>query len=444
MKVLFVVTHFNFWAPLDPVARSMANNGVEVRVLIDKERNDKFSDRYKFGDDGSYFLGWSTTRSDIWRYFVFPLRELISYISYVKLRVPTSKILARRWADYLPRGLRWFALTSFGKSFFSSDLIWNALRRIESMVPVANNLLNEIEGFSPDLVVASSAIMPFSRETDYLKAAQYLQMPTVVVIPSWDNLTTKGMLQVIPDRLLVWNDRLGAEATALHFVPESKVVATGALKFDPWFEIKPVLDRKTVCAKLGIEPDADYFIYLCSSEFIAGSAEQDVVGEIALQMEKAFECRKLRLLVRPHPQNMSPWRQCLGGGTAVLWSDSLQAMGVDDTVFDFFHALYFSRGVVGVNTSAFIETAIVDKPCIALATEQFSATQSEIPHFQHLVDFEFLDVASSIPQVVEAMRRLLEGGDTKVVARRRFVREFIRPKGLDKSVGDVVAELFSG
>ena len=84
----------------------------------------------------------------------------------------------------------------------------------------------------PDVVVASPYIFSLSREVEYVKAARSLGIPTVVVVLSWDNLTSKGTFHVLPDLTLVWNSALAEEAASLHDVPKEKLVVTGAPVFD--------------------------------------------------------------------------------------------------------------------------------------------------------------------------------------------------------------------
>jgi hypothetical protein len=432
VKILFVFTHFNYMAPLDPIVRQYARDGHDVRVLVDRARNEKFETRYSFGPGRQpYALDWTPTRGDGLHLLLIPLRELISYVAYLRLRQPTSPLLTERWADLQPFFLRPLIRIAAVRRWLTRDWVWHSLRRLEAMAPISARLKRRLREFAPDAVVAASALMPYSKETDYLRAAKALGIHTVLIIPSWDNLTTKGTLHVIPDWVFVWNEGQVREAAALHAVPVERVFCTGAPKFDAWFEIKATLDREAFCGKVGIDPAKPYLLYLCSSGFIAGD-ESSFVEQLAERLERHPTGREITLLVRPHPQNLEPWRDGRRDRkNVVVWPKDQESLEQTTTIEDFHHSLLHAIGVIGINTSAFIEASIVDKPCIAITPDRYTYTQMGIPHFHHLLDAGFLELCPGVDECLERVAALLAGEDRKREQRRAFVRDFVRPQGVD-------------
>jgi hypothetical protein len=432
MKILFVISHFNFWAPLDPIALDYVAQGHEVHVLIDRARNFNFEKRYPFGPGTQpYKMDWSLSRGDAWQFILNPLRELISYVAYLKLRKSTSPLLTERWAAYVPFFLKPFTRTAAGREWLSRESFWRFIRRLESRAPTARRLKRQLSELKPDVLIAASAILPYSKETDYIKAGQEAGVPTVLVIPSWDNLTTKGMLHVIPDHVFVWNKGQISEAEELHNIPAENVFYTGAPKFDTWFDIKPSLDRRTFCEKIGIDPEKPYLLYLCWSEFISGD-EAAYIAELADRIKKEISLENLTLLVRPHPQNLKPWKSYDKNiSDFSIWPVNQKSLAPSDMIQDYYHSLYYSIGVAGINTSAFIEAAIVDKPCIAITPERYAYTQMGIPHFHHLLDAGFLELSPNMDEFLLVISHLLAGEDRNKVERRQFVKNFVRPHGVD-------------
>ena len=86
-------------------------------------------------------------------------------------------------------------------------------------------------------------------QTDQLKSARALGIPTGVCVASWDNLTNKGLIQIRPDLVTVWNEHQRHEAIELHRVPPERVVATGAQIFDEWFVRRPTTTRERVLSQ---------------------------------------------------------------------------------------------------------------------------------------------------------------------------------------------------
>jgi hypothetical protein len=381
----------------------------------------------------------------LWRKLLFVTRNLINYRAYLTIRQPTSPMLVERWRKYLPKWLRGLVRYSMVKWLLCTHIVGQALRVLESVAPSERAILRELEQFKPGAVIAAYTILEDSEELEYVKASRSLGIPTAVAIPSWDNLTTKGTIQIIPDRMFVWNRTQVREAVQLHGMTEERIICTGAPRYDPWFSIRPTISRNAFCNLVGLHPRQQFLVYLCSSQFIAGD-ERGFISEFAeaLAHQEGLKPDKLTLLVRPHPQNLDFWKEfSVPSGNVVVWPTDLnQIDDIGKVQQDFYHTLLYGCGVVGINTSAFIEAAIVDKPCIALATEHYHDTQLGIPHFQYLLDGGFLEAPRTFEEAIQVIQGVVEGKDSRKEQRRQFVKDFVRPCGLETPASEVMADAF--
>ncbi len=57
---------------------------------------------------------------------------------------------------------------------------------------------------------------------------------------SWDHLSSKALIRVVPDKVMVWNTTQRDEAQRFHGVPADRVLVTGAQCFDQWFDRPPI------------------------------------------------------------------------------------------------------------------------------------------------------------------------------------------------------------
>jgi hypothetical protein len=119
-------------------------------------------------------------------------------------------------------------------------------------------------------------------------------------------------------------------------------------------------------------------------------------------------------------------------------------MPVDDAArADFFDSVHHSAAVVGLNTSAMIETAIVGRPVLMLLVPEFHDSQFGTFHFDYL-----LSVAGGLPVLARSLdehlgqlAETLAGNDHGAAERnRRFVSEFVRPHGLDRPATPLVVD----
>jgi hypothetical protein len=91
--------------------------------------------------------------------------------------------------------------------------------------------------------------------------------------------------------------------------------------------------------------------------------------------------------------------------------------------------MYHAGAVIGLNTSALVESAIVDRPVFTLLLPQFRENQEGTFHFHHLlhVGDGFLNVSRSVDEHVSQLESMLAGGAVR--PNRPFVEQFIRPRG---------------
>ncbi len=138
----------------------------------------------------------------------------------------------------------------------------------EEVLPAQSAAIEGISANAPDIVLLTPLIDIGSSQVEYVKACRALRIPIVHCVASWDNLTNKGLIKALPDRVFVWNEAQKREAVELHDVPAERVVVTGAQLFDRWFEWRPSRDRQSFCAELGLDAAKPILLYTASSIFI--------------------------------------------------------------------------------------------------------------------------------------------------------------------------------
>lgn len=101
---------------------------------------------------------------------------------------------------------------------------------------------------------------------------------------------------------------------------------------------------------------------------------------------------------------------------------------------DYFDSIFHSAAVVGINTSAMIESAIQGKPVLSVTPQDFSDTQGGTLHFGHLVSENggFLRIARNLDVHVSQLADVLAGPEAVRAEIDRFVSSFVRPQGLDR------------
>ncbi|MGE5272769.1 MAG: hypothetical protein ACM3QU_03225 [Verrucomicrobiota bacterium] len=309
-------------------------------------------------------------------------------------------------------------------------------RQLEGAIPPSTSLAAWLRGQGYDAVLVSPLVDHGSDQADIVKAAQLARIPTGALITSWDNLTTKGVIRVRPDRVFVWNETQRREAGEMHGVPPGRVVVTGAPRFDPWFARTPSRPREAFLAEAGLPPGRPYVLYLCSSPFIA----PDEVPFVTRWVKAVRAAVDTEILVRPYPQNAHLWNGVDVG--AAIWPREGRYVDDEASAADFYDAIAYSEVVVGINTSALIEAAIAGKNVLTVADADFAGTQRGTLHYHYLLyeNGGFLREAAGLAEHVRQLQGALDGQDADAEQTRRFVTSFVRPLGPEVEASVTLAD----
>jgi hypothetical protein len=391
LKAVFAIkSKYNF-AYVSSIVKSLNESGCEVVLFFDRwwsRKKPTTALREFLRETDNTTSRWMKRRSDKWRRWIFPLREILTYADYnIRLGQGQSPYYAERWGEL------WIPYIVPFKGIVSNKIIYRWLSKFERYVPPDRKIVRKLVDEKPDVVMANPMNHRFSEEVEYVKAAKSLGIPTVAVVQTWDNLTTKGLFHVAPDMVLVWNEADKRVAAEIHGIPKDSIRITGAPFFDKWFE-----DQK-ICKPLMDKP---YILYLGSSRNIIKD-ERDLVR----QTQKKYG---LPMIVRPHPANSRDLIHIRGDNLLVMPPELPESKKQKSELYSVIHHCEFA---VGVNTSAMIDVIIQDKPCIAL--KGYDTTQAQTIHFQRMLPALGVD------------------GD-----RAGFVKKYIRP--YEKSGGQMAAE----
>ena len=262
---------------------------------------------------------------------------------------------------------------------------------------------------------------------------------------SWDNLTNKGLIRLIPERIYVWNEMQRREAIEQHGARPSGVVVTGATTYEHWFDWQPGSSAEEFKRQVGLQSSQPYVLYLCSSSFIAPTEVEFIDRWIdSVRGSDASALKNVGVLVRPHPQNVQPWERLdLSAPPQVAIWPARGANPVHrDAKRDYYDSMYHSAAVVGINTSGMIEAGILGRRVLTILDADYGATQEGTLHFRHLVNVGdgLLQVARSFDNHLEQLAGVLSADEPGSGQGSDFVKEFIRPLGDDVSPTKVFVE----
>ncbi len=442
MKIVFSVQNFGFLRNFQSTVAMLAERGHSVHLVADR------SDRV-----GGAQLVESLTRLDTaritheilkppkrgrWVSTATFLRLTADYLRYLDPRFAQAAQLRARAEEHVPHFVLTVANLPLVRSHQGRRALMTLVRWLERTIPPRAEIDAFFDRQKPDLLLLTPLLYFGSAQVDYVRAARARGIPSVLGVGSWDHLTTKGLIHEVPDGVIVWNDMQRVEARELHGIDPASVEVTGSQAYDHWFSRTVSSTREEFCAKVGLPIDRPYVLYLCSSPFITPHEVPFVRRWIsAIRASSDPTLRQIGILVRPHPQNAAQWQDVdlMSFGDVAVWPRAGANPIDNDARAEYYDSMFHSHAVVGVNTSALIESGIVGRVVFSLLVDEFAGTQEGTLHFQHLKNAGggLLRLASTLDehlgQLVASLRESAADNAAKI---RGFIQAFIRPYGLDQ------------
>ena len=313
------------------------------------------------------------------------------YVLVLSLRCETAHIMVHTTLQRNPavRVARWL-LRMFGRAG-QTVLIRMARGTVLRLAP---DLYGDVfRALTPDLVVGTR-VLTMSAQTG-VQAGPYLDrylvmsaakhnVPAMLLVSSWDNLTSKGFLPAPVTRITVWNRIMADEAMKLHDLTREQVTVTGAPQHDVYANA-PYRSRERFFRGLDLEPDRKLVLYTTQTEGTIPD-EPKLVEQIYERLRVTHP--DAQLLVRLH-QLDQPERYAFLEGRSLLRLDTAGHRvvgGYRDRDFD--HAeskrladtLAHADVVLNAASSISIDAAAVDTPIVGIA---FDATP-DVPYHRSL------------------------------------------------------------
>jgi hypothetical protein len=446
MKVLFAALHYGYFRNLESVVDELARRGHDIHLTAERQDSAlggrSIVERLAASHDTVTF-GMMPRRERAYFFLASKIRLSLDYLRYLQPAYAKTPALRRRARVRTPRGLlrvlRWPLLRSPG----GRKLVSRALGDVDYAMPPSPAIERFLDEQRPDLVIITPLVgVVASSQLDLLRSVKARRVPTAVCVWSWDHLSSKAIIRDAPDRLFVWNDVQTREAVEMHGIPANRVVVTGAQCFDRWFDRQPSRGRTEFARRVRLPDDRPFILWVCSALFPGSPSEAEYVMRWAAHLRASTDprIRDAAILVRPHPSRAREWESVdwrSVSGVAFWGGNPID----EESRADYYDSLHHSAAVVGLNTSAFIEAGISQRPVMAILPEEFRANQEGTLHFRYLIEGGLLTTARSLEEHERQLAGILAGPPTSIMQRQQeFVRSFVRPRGLTVSATSVMVD----
>ncbi len=273
------------------------------------------------------------------------------YVNYI-LGLFFNRLLARRWLRSMMRYLDyWLVRTNIYGVYF--------------------------EKYKPDIVFLAHLFD--EPEINFLGEAKRRGVKTLGLINSWDKVTTRCILRLIPDKLVVFNETVKKELIEYDDVSAEKIFISGLPQYDIFFRTPiEVSTREDFFKKIGFSPEKRVVLYAPIS---GKKSNWDIIDLLHLLNQQKKFGENVEILVRFQPNDFvekkdlesRPWLHYDYPGKRF---SSKRGVDWDMDTDDLKHlvdTLSYISVLVCYGSSLSIDAAVFNKPVINLNFELYKS-----------------------------------------------------------------------
>ncbi len=150
--------------------------------------------------------------------------------------------------------------------------------------------------FSTDITDRSSG----DSDIDLIREAKKNGIPVIGMVRSWDNLTTRGVIREVPDRIAVWNEVIKEECRVYNHIPARDVVVVGIPHYDKYLNTRTD-SRAEFFRSAGLDPGKKTILFVAVADMFLHkqfSGRHEEYNRRILELLRRLDPRIFQVLVR--------------------------------------------------------------------------------------------------------------------------------------------------
>jgi len=454
MKTIFITSFHSFISKniLDTDALKILSRQEDLKIIIfvPSHKKDFFNKYYKLGN--VIFEGINIrkiTNSKINTLFSRISFLLIDshYLWYKKReRLEKSKSL---------RGyLKYFFEIFFTKFFSNLRIINKIFRFLDFHFSQKNFFKKYFDIFHPDLIFATDIFNDI--DAALLREAKYNKIFTVGMVRSWDNAYSKGLLRILPDKVIVNNETVKEEMQILDNVKGKDVFIAGLPQFDNHFS-KGWMSREKFFRKIDLDPSKKLILFAPAGNLLSDTDWQ-ICQILKNALDKKLLPSNLQFLVRNHPGHPASFEKFTSDKNFIIETPGVkfEQESIKDTELspeDIQHladSIYYSELVIYVASSIGIDTLVFNKPQIIIDFDGWEnkpyidsvRKYHNEDHMKKLINTGGVRVVKNPEELIFWINKYLENPKIDEVGRKRMMRQQLWK--LDGKSGERIAQFILG
>lgn len=301
----------------------------------------------------------------------FFLERIFSSLKFYFLQTETTDLRAKLISE--DRGVAYYYYSRIIHRILARPFFIKVLRFLDLML-VKNRSFDEyFKKYNPNLILLANLFEDL--ETNFLRAAKRHGVFSVGFINSWDRVTARCILRILPNKIIVFNDTLKKEMIATNNVTGKDIFVSGIPQYDDYFS--PVnVSKESFFRNLGIQSDNRLVVYSPIGGTFSDSDWEMMDLLHNLNDKKCFG-EKVKILVRFSPNDFikkediekKPYLLYQYPGTRFSTTRSADWDMTALELKDLKNTLYHMSLIICYASSISIDAVIFDRPVININFE---------------------------------------------------------------------------
>ena len=277
-------------------------------------------------------------------------------------------------------------------------------------------------------------------------------LPVIVLVHSWDNLPARGLLPVIPDALLVWNNIMKQQAITLHGMSCSDVYIIGVPQYQYYKKLGLELDESQFLRKYcGKSIKNKVVLYTCSATRVFPD-EELFIDEL---IEVMYALPNIQLVIRLHPEERkNTYQEKYADSPNIILSipdDSFRAkrtnsVGEVQSIDEFVMLMKYSAVVINMGSTITLDATLFDTPAICPMfninhdPESWNAAMKwyDSSHLEAIVNSNAVDFPLNFKELLDCVRIAINSPEYKSSERENLRKNMLPDIDSAKIISDII------
>ena len=303
-----------------------------------------------------------------------------------------------------------------------SKKIYKMLRLLSSRLNGhSTQILKIFKDYKPSLVISTHPIA--MDEVEFLSCAKKLEIKTIGMIKSWDNITTKGYIPIKSDCYLVWNSVIKNEMIQIHGISKKNIFVTGVPQFDPYADKKTIVERNSFFNKLCLNSNYKT-VFFATSPASIGPEDPDIIDKLIRNFNKN-KINNIQIIARLHPlDSMERYEELKNKNFKNLAfqipgesQNDKRVKGILDPMFiaELRDTMFHSDVTINTCSTTSLDAIAIDKPVINIAFDlkpreyyQSCKRYYDFDHFKPILNSGATKLAFNFDEFINLIHRYMK------------------------------------